>query len=146
MRKPARIVNFKKPVFFPIYNSCHAGNICISKTVRCSVTSKPVSTLINSYPVKSFVSGKTVCFSNVSVDKEFNSVNPCLITCTEHPVNFISSVLRKSIVSYRTACPDDFDVAVINPLPFCSLNVVFPSKFVIPFLQRPFPFRNFHYV
>ena len=44
--------------------------------------------------------------------KEFNFANYCLVTCTEHPVNVISSVVRKSIVSYRTECPVDFDIAV----------------------------------
>ena len=46
-----------------------------------------------------------VFFRNISMAKEFNSVNYCLVTCTEHPVNVISSVERKSVVSYRTACP-----------------------------------------
>ena len=86
--KPACIVSCNKPVIFsPVYKSRHAGIICISKTVRCSVSCEPVSTLINSDPVKSFATGKIVCFSNVSMAKEFNSVNYCLVTCTEHPVN-----------------------------------------------------------
>ena len=102
-----------KPVIFsPVYKSRHAGNICISKTVRCSVSCKPVSTLINSDPVKSFVTCKTVCFSNVSMTKEFNSVSYCLVTCTQHPVNIISSVVRESVVSYRTACPVYFNIVV----------------------------------
>ena len=111
--KPARIGSCNKPVIFsPVYKSRHAGNICISKTVRCSVSSKPVSTLINNDPFKSFVTWKTVCFSNVSMTKEFNSVSYCLVTCTEHPVNIISSVVRESVVSYRTACPVDFNIVV----------------------------------
>ena len=86
--KPARIVNYNKPfIFSRVYKSRDAGNIFISKTVRCSVSCKPVSTLINSDPVKLFVTCKTVCFNNVSMAKEFNSVNYCLVTCTEHPVN-----------------------------------------------------------
>ena len=106
MCKPARIVSCHKPfIFSPVYKSCHAGNICISITVHCSVSCKPVSTFINSDPVKSFVTCKTGFFSNVSMAKEFNSVNYCLVTCTEHPVNVISSVERKSVVSYRTTCP-----------------------------------------
>ena len=113
MCKTSRIVSCNKPVIFsPVYKSCHAGNICISKTVCCSVNCKPVSTLINSDPVKSFVTCKTVCFSNVSMAKEVSSVNYCLVTCTEHPVNVISSVVRKSVVSYRTACPVDFNIVV----------------------------------
>ena len=51
-----------------------------------------------------------LCFSNVSMAKEFNSVNYCLVTCIEHPLNVISPVVRKSVVSYKTAYPDDFDI------------------------------------
>ena len=57
-------------------------NICISKAFRCSVGCKPVSALISSEPVKSFVTYKPACFSNVSMTKEFTSVNYCLVTCT----------------------------------------------------------------
>ena len=50
-----------KPVIFsPVYKSRHASNIFINKTVCCSVNYKPESTLINSEPVKSFVTCKTV--------------------------------------------------------------------------------------
>ena len=106
-------MSFNKPVIFsPVYKSRHVNNVCISKTVRCSVSCKPLSTLINSQPVKSFLMYKTVCFSNVSMAKEFNSVNYCLVTCTEHPVNVISSVVRKFVVSDRTACPVDFDIVM----------------------------------
>ena len=50
-----------KPVIFsPVYKSRHASNIFINKTVCCSVSYKPESTLINSEPVKSFVTCKTV--------------------------------------------------------------------------------------
>ena len=78
--KPASIVSCNEPdIFSPVYKSRHAGNICISKTVRCSVNCEPVSTLINSDPVKSFVTCKIDCFSNVSMAKEFNSVNYCLV-------------------------------------------------------------------
>ena len=44
--------------------------------------------------------------------KEFLSVNYCLVTCTERPVNVNSSVVKKSVVSYRTTCPVDFDIVV----------------------------------
>ena len=101
-----------KPVIFSIYKSLHASNICISKTVCCSVSCKPVSTLISSEPVKSFVTCKPVCFSNVNMVKEFYSVNYCLVTCTEDPVNVISSIVRKSVFSYRTAWSVDFDISV----------------------------------
>ena len=111
--KPAHIVSCNKPVIFsPVYKSHHASNICISKTVCCSVSCKLISTLIKSEPVKSFVMCKTVCVSNVSMAKEFNSVNYCLVTYTEHPMNVISFIVRKSVVSYRTACPVDFDAFV----------------------------------
>ena len=41
--KPAHIVSCNKPVIFsPVYKSHHACNICISKTVCCSVSCKPV--------------------------------------------------------------------------------------------------------
>ena len=87
-------------------------NLVTQVIFRCSVSCKPVSTLINSDPVKSFVTCKTVCLSNVSMAKEVNSVNYCLVTCTEYPVNVISSDVRKSVVSYRTACPVDFYIVV----------------------------------
>ena len=46
---PARIVSCNKPVIFsPVYKSCHTGNICISKTARCSLICNSVGTLINS--------------------------------------------------------------------------------------------------
>ena len=59
--------------------------------------------------------------------KEFNSVNFCLVTCTKHPVNVISSVVRKSVVSYRTACPVDFDIVVeiINVTLLSTYHCVF---------------------
>ena len=111
--KPARIMSCNKPVIFsPVYKSLHTSNICISKTVRCSVSCKLVSTLISSEPVKPFVTCTPVCFSNVSMAKEFNSVNYCLVTCTEHSVNVISSTVRKSVVSYRIACSVDFDIVM----------------------------------
>ena len=78
--KTVCIVGCNKPVIFsPAYTSLHAFNICISKNVRCGVSCKPVSALISSEPVKSFVTCKPVCFSNVSTTKEFNSVNYCLV-------------------------------------------------------------------
>ena len=122
--KPASIVSCNKPVIFsPVYKSRHAGNICTSKTVCCSLSCKLASTLIHSDPVKSFVTCKTVCFSNVSMAKEFNSVNYCLVTCTEHPVNVISSVVRKSVLSYRTACPvDRYKCQPFVYLPLCFLQ------------------------
>ena len=111
--KSVRIVSCNKPfIFFPVYKSLHASKICIAKNVHCSVSTKPVSALISSKPVKSFVTCTPVCFSNVSMAKEFISVNYCLVTCTERPVNVNSSVVKKSVVSYRTACPVDFDIVV----------------------------------
>ena len=97
-------------VLWAVINLFIFSHICISETVRCSVSCKSVSVLISSEPVKSFVSCKPVCFSNVSMAKEFDSVNYYLVTCTEHPVNVISSVVRKSLVSYRIAYPVDFDI------------------------------------
>ena len=46
--------------------------------------------------------------------------NYCLVTCTEHPVNIISSTVRTSIVSYRTACPVGFDVQTVNVTLLCT--------------------------
>ena len=44
-----------KPVIFsPVYKSLCTSNISISKTVCFSISSKPVSALISSEPVKSF--------------------------------------------------------------------------------------------
>ena len=98
--------------FSLVYKYLHASKICIGKSVRCSVSTKSVSALISSEPVKSFVTCKPVCFSNASVAKEINYVNYCLVSCNEHPVNINSSVVGKSVVSYRTACPVDFDIVV----------------------------------
>ena len=67
--KPARTVSCNKHVIFsPISKFRHASNICISKSVRFNVN------------CKSFVTCKTVCFSNVSMVKEFTSVNYCLVS------------------------------------------------------------------
>ena len=85
-----------------------------------------VSTLINSEPIKSFVSCKTVCFSNVSMAKELNSVNYCLVTCTEHAVNVISTV-----VCYKTACPVNFDIVVE------TINVTLLSTYRFVSLKVP---------
>ena len=134
----------KTIIFSPVYKSLHASNIYIRKTVRCSVICKPVSALISSEPVKSFVTCKPVCFSNVSMAKEFNSVNYCLVMCTEHPVNVVSSVVSNSVVSYRTACPVDFDMVVqtiivtINITLLCCVSFRIPHRItptVIPILE-----------
>ena len=63
--------------------------------------------------------------------KEFNSVSYCLVTCTEHPMNCISSVVRKPVVCYRAACPVDFDIVVItvNVTLLCNYRCV---SFKIP--------------
>ena len=74
--------------------------------------------------------------------KEFNSVDYCLDTCTEHPVNVNSFVVRKSIVSYKTACLADFDIAVET----INVTVVFPSKYLIALLPLSFPLWSFHYI
>ena len=142
------IVSCNKPVIFsPVYKSLHAGKICFGKTVCCSISTKPVSALISSEPVKSFVISKPVCFSNVTFAKEFNSVNYCLVTCTEHPVNVNSSVVKKSAVSYRTACPVDFDITVetINVTLLCTYRCV---SFKIPHHITPpvISIWNFHYI
>ena len=146
--KPVRIVSCNKPVIFsPVYKSRHARNICISKSARCSVICKPVSTFINSDSVKSFFTCKTVYFSNVSMAKEFNSVNYCLVTCTEHPMDVISSVVRKSVVSYRNACPVHFDIVIRtkNVSLLSTYQCVFfkISHHISPLTS---PFRNFHYI
>ena len=46
--------------FSPAYKVLHTSNICINKTVSCSVSCKHVSDLINSEPVKSFDTCKPV--------------------------------------------------------------------------------------
>ena len=74
--------------------------------------------------------------------KEFNSVNYWLVTVnvTEHPVNVISSVVRKSVVSYRTVSyrtsPVDFDIVVqtINVSLLCTYRCV---SFKIPHYITP---------
>ena len=68
--------------------------------------------------------------------KEFNSVNYCLVTCTKHPVNVNSSVVRKSAVSFRTACPVDFDIVVetIYVILLCTYRCV---SFKIPHRITP---------
>ena len=131
----------KLVIFSPVYKFCPTGNICISKTVCCSVSCKPVSTLINSDSVKSFVMCKIVCFSNDSMAKEFNSVNYSLVTCTEHPMNVFSSIVKISFVSYRTTCPVDFDIVEK------TINVTLLSTYHC-FLQNfssHFSHCNFHF-
>ena len=111
--KPVCIVSCNKSVIFsPVYKSLCASNVSINKTVCYSISCKPVSALISSEPVKFFATCKSVCFSNVRIAKNFNSVNYCCVTCTEHPVNFISSAVRNSTVSYANAYPNDFDIIV----------------------------------
>ena len=65
-------------------------------------------------------------FSNFSRAKNFDSVNYCSITCTEHPLSVISSAVRISVVSYRTACPIDFDIYVkaVNITLLCTFCCV----------------------
>ena len=54
--KAVRIVSINKLVIFsPVSKSPYASNISISENVCCSVSCKPVSALISSEPVKSFV-------------------------------------------------------------------------------------------
>ena len=79
---------------------------------------------------------KTVCFSNISMAKEFNSVNYCLVTCTEHPVNVISSVVRKFVVSDRTECPVDFDI-VMETINVTLLSTYYCVSFRIPHRISP---------
>ena len=55
---------------------------------------------------------KSVENSNFIIAKNFNPDNYCSVACTERSVNVISSAVRKSVVSCRTACPVDFDIAV----------------------------------
>ena len=70
------------------------------------------------------------------MDKNFNSVNYCLVTCTEHPVKVISSVVRKSVVSDRSACLVDFDTVVqtVNVPILCTYRSV---SFTICHLLTP---------
>ena len=50
--KSVHIVSCNKPVIVsPVSKSLHASKICSGKTVRCSVSTKPVSALISSEPV-----------------------------------------------------------------------------------------------
>ena len=120
-------------IFSPAYKSLRASNIGITKTVCCSISCKPVSALINSEPVKSFVTCKLVSFSNVGIANDFNSVSCCSVTYIEDPVNAISSTVKKFFVSYRTACPVALIVVqTVNTIPlFCALTAVFLSKYVI---------------
>ena len=130
--KSVCIVSCNKPIIFsPVCKSLHASKICIDKTVRCCINTEPVSGLISSEPVKSFVTRKPVCFSSVSMAKEFNSVNYCLVTCTKHLVNVNSSIVKKSVVSCRTACPVDFDIVAktVNITLLCTYCCV---SFKIP--------------
>ena len=60
--KSVRIMSCNKPVVFsPVYKYLRARN-SISKTVCCSISCKPVSALISTEPVKSFVTYKFICF------------------------------------------------------------------------------------
>ena len=107
--------------FSPVYKVLHTSNICINKTVSCSVSCKHVSDLINSAPAKSFDTCRPVCFSNVSMTKAFHSVNYSLIICTEYPLNVISSV-----ASYRAACSVNFGIVVqaVNVTLLCIYRCV----------------------
>ena len=111
--KSVCIVSCNKSIIFsPVYKSLCTSNISNSKPVHWCISCKPVTALISSKPVKSFVTCKPVCFSNVSIAINFTSDNYCSVTCAEHPVNVISSTVRKSVLSYRTACPVDFGIVV----------------------------------
>ena len=122
---PVRIMSCNKPVVFsPVYKFLRTSNSRISKTVCCSISCKLVSALISTEPVKSFVTCKSICFSNVSIGKNLNSVNYCSVTCTELPENVTSSAVRKSVVSCRAACPVEFETKRHSfvHLPSCLLQ------------------------
>ena len=68
-----RIMSCDKPL---VFFSCYT--ISVISTVRCSISCKPVSVLMNSEPVKTFVMYKPGCLNNVSIAKIFNSANYCL--------------------------------------------------------------------
>ena len=141
-----RHVSCNKPVIFSSVNkSLHTNDISISKTVPCSISCKPVSALISSEPVKSFVTSKPFCFSDVRIAKDFKSLSYSSVTCTEHPINNISSTVRKSVVSHRTACPANFDIVVqtVRVTLLCTYHCP-PSKYVIALLTFSFPFWSFH--
>ena len=97
-----------KHIIFSLVCKClHGSNISISKTVLCSISCKSTTALISSEPAKSLVKCTPVCFSNVSIAKDFNSFSYWSVTCTEHLVNVTSSPVRKFIISSKTACPVD---------------------------------------
>ena len=94
-------------------NNCNCASCKRHSSNYVSPTSKPVSTKTVCKPVRimnynktvifstvykprSFVTCKPVCFGNVIMVKNFNSVNYCLGSCTKHSVNVISSIMRKS--------------------------------------------------
>ena len=58
--------------------------------------------------------------------KKNSSFNYCSVTCTEYPVNIISWSVRKSFLSYSTACPIDSDIVVqtVNVTPLCNYHCV----------------------
>ena len=88
---------------------------------------------------------KSVWFSNVGIAKDFNFVSYCSATCTEHPVNVISSSVKKFVVSYKTSCPVNFDIAVqtVDVTHLCTYHCVCLSKYVTALLPLSCPFCNF---
>ena len=114
----------------PVYKTLHASNISISKTVLISISCKPVSVLVSSEPVKYFVMYKSVCFSDFSIAKKINSEKYCSVTCIERSVNVVSSVVRKSIVSYRTACSVDLNIVMQ------TVNVTHLRIYLSAFLKK----------
>ena len=103
--------------------------------------------LTSSVPVKSFVICKLICFSNVSIVKNFNSGNYCSAICTEFPVNvfhplrgsLLDLVERHSLLSLILSWK-------IYMSFFCVLTVVPLSKYIIALPSLSFPFWNFHYI
>ena len=87
-------------------------------------------TLVIFVLVKLFVAVLAVnLYINTLIKSE--PVNYCLVTYTEHPMNVISFIVRKSVVSYRTACPVDFD-AFVETINVALLSTSCCVSFKIP--------------
>lgn len=137
----------KTVIISPVHKTLHASNISISKTLLINISYESASALVSSEPVKSFVMFKSVRFSNFNTAKNFTSDKYCSATCVKHSVNFSLSVVRKFIVSYKTACPVHLNIVIqaVNVTYLCIYCCLFQNT-LLHHSHSQFPFRNFHYI
>ena len=99
--KSVRIMSCNKPVVFLLFTSIFALVIVLVKLFVAVLA------------VNLLVPWSVLNLLNLSLRaNSFVFVNYCSVNCTELPVKVISSTVRKSLVSCRTACPAEFDNVV----------------------------------